>query len=176
LNWGFISEYDPTREERSWQQRQLRVETKKDEPLLPFLRRIKDVRNDASDTELEVIVEQCDVWAHRCVNIVLFGLALDVCLAAVHPGYASRADTWGTVISNAGVWLGVWGELRFSQKSSGFQKELVKRSNDRLAAATKTAVAAFDQANAATEQAQSAQGFALVMSQAGHGLGPPPIA
>jgi hypothetical protein len=66
---------------------------------------------------------------------VFAGLLLEVGLAWTHPTYDSVVGRWGSVIADALVALGVFGELLFSNRAQLRQHELDRRSREKVASA-----------------------------------------
>jgi hypothetical protein len=62
-----------------------------------------------------------------------------VILAGIHPSYDSFWERWGSVVSNSLVALGVSGEIQFSRMAFRRDKELKRRSDEKVAETTKLA-------------------------------------
>lgn len=87
------------------------------------------------DEELRASSALHEQWAKVCVVAVVAGLLVEVTLAAWHPSYDSSVSRWGSVVADAFVALGVFGEFFFSKRAKHRQQELDRRSNEKVAAA-----------------------------------------
>ena len=93
----------------------------------------------ATDDELRASSELDELWGVRCVWAVVVGLVLEAVLAVIHMSYDSIAGRWGSFVADALVALGVFGELRFSERVRRRDHELDRRSNERVAQAEQKA-------------------------------------
>jgi hypothetical protein len=108
----------------------------------------KGVMN-ASDGELESGERFCEELAVWSTVLVFLGLVLEVYLAFKPPPPHSCLERWGAVAADTLVAIGVLGELLFSMLSRSYQKELQRRSNDKLSDAIRRAGEATERAVAA---------------------------
>jgi hypothetical protein len=100
----------------------------------PGLRLINGVINATND-ELRESIESCERAAEQGGIAVIIGLVIEVALAACHPPFDSFAGIWGAVIADSLVALGVAGEVLFSRMGSARQRELQRRSDEKVAEA-----------------------------------------
>lgn len=113
--------------------------------LFPELRLTKGVRN-ATDAELVTSVESCEGAALWGAVAVVAGLVAEVVLA-VHQtltpiAWDSPTGTWGAVIADSLVALGVSAEVFFSKLGMNRQRELQRRSDAKLGEAIERAAKA----------------------------------
>jgi hypothetical protein len=100
----------------------------------PGLRLINGVINATND-ELCESIDSCERAAEWGGIAVIIGLVIEVALAACHPPFDSFAGIWGAVIADSLVALGVAGEVLFSRMGSARQRELQRRSGEKVAEA-----------------------------------------
>jgi len=97
----------------------------------PGLRLINGVINATND-ELRESRDSCERAAEWGGIAVVSGLVIEVILAACHPPFDSFAGIWGAVIADSLVAIGVAGEVLFSRMGSARQRELQRRSDERV--------------------------------------------
>lgn len=88
---------------------------------------------------------------------MVFGLALEVIVALIHPAYDSALGDWGPVICDVFVATGVLGEVLASARVTLCQGEQLRRSDERLTTAEGNAMIAFAEATSASGAAADAQ-------------------
>ena len=128
---------------------------------------------NAADADLEIASTSCELWEDVFAALVVVAVAMEFVIAFVHPTYDSFLEHWGSTFADAGIALGIVGEVQFGRKDSRIQTELRKRSNDRLAQVEldngfleQSAAQANERASAADQKAAEAQ-LALARYKAG---------
>jgi hypothetical protein len=111
----------------------------------PGLRLINGVMN-ATDDELRESVESCELAALCGGVAVVAGLVIEVVLALRHAPFDSFEGTWGAVVADSLVALGVANEILFSRLGFSRQYELQRRSDEKVAEAKTTAAHAKERA------------------------------
>jgi hypothetical protein len=101
---------------------------------------------NASDGELELSGESCERWGWRCGALVVIGLIAEVAIAWSHPSYNSFCERWGSVLADALVTIGVAGEILFSRMAFRRDKELKRRSDEKVAESNERAATALQRA------------------------------
>jgi hypothetical protein len=127
----------------------------------PFaeLRLTKGVKN-ATDDQLAISVESCERAAIWGGLAVIAGLVVEVVLA-IHQAstplsFDSFEGTWGAVIADSLVALGVSAEVFFSRVGMSRQRELQRRSDRKLADAIERAAEANERAAKLEKEAAEA--------------------
>jgi hypothetical protein len=103
--------------------------------LIPFAWRLPNGIKSASDRELELSGDACERLSWVCGGVVAVGVLAEVAIAWCHPPYDSFWEHWGSVIANGVVMLGVAGEVQFSRMAFRRDKELKRRSDDKVSEA-----------------------------------------
>jgi hypothetical protein len=96
----------------------------------------------ASENELESASSSCERWEAVCAVLVVLAVIAEFAIAAIHPPYDSFLQQWGTALADAGIALGIVGEVLFSRKDARIQTELRDRSNKKLSDAIERAAKA----------------------------------
>lgn len=108
----------------------------------PELRLTKGVRN-AADDELATSVESCERAALLGAVAVIAGLVAEVAFASIQTltpiAWDTPDGTWGAVIADSLVALGVSAEVFFSRLGMSRQRELQRRSDAKLGEAIERA-------------------------------------
>jgi len=120
--------------------------------LIPLPWRLPNGIKNASDGELESSSEVCEEWSWICGGAVVLGVLAEVAIAWCHPLYDSFWERWGSVIADGVVMLGVAGEVQFSMMVFRRDKELKRRSDEKVANANKIAAQATKDAADARER------------------------
>jgi hypothetical protein len=97
---------------------------------------------NATDEALESSGDACEKLSWVCGSVVVLGVLAEAVLAGLHLPYDSPWERWVAVIANAAVMLGVVGEVQFSMMAFRRDKELKRRSDDKVAAASARAAEA----------------------------------
>ena len=100
--------------------------------LIPFAWRLPKGIINASDNELESSGDACETLSWVCGGIVVLGVLAEAVLAGLHLPYDSLWERWDSVIANAAVVLGVVGEVQFGMMAFRRDKELKRRSDEKL--------------------------------------------
>ena len=108
---------------------------------LPRSFRTKDVMK-ASDEDLDNAVEWLEKAGFVGGALVICGLVIEVIIAWYHPPYDSFWDIWGSVVADSVVAIGVVLEVTFSRLGGTRQREIKRRSDEKIAAATERAAKA----------------------------------
>jgi len=119
------------------------------------LRQGKNIRS-ATDGDLYLSLERLQVAQILSGGIAVLGVVIQLAVAVFHPGYDSPGGTWGRVIANGFIALGVVGVLISAARLKLYQGELTNRSNQRLAIAARMAGEAAERAANANARAAAA--------------------
>jgi hypothetical protein len=103
---------------------------------------------NADENELEGASESCERWSIWCGTLVIVSIIAELILAVIQPPYESFLKL--SVLSDAGVAIGIVGEVLFAMWNNRIQTELRVRSNTKLAGA-------IAHASDANERAASAE-------------------
>jgi hypothetical protein len=120
--------------------------------LIPFAWRLPNGIKGASDEDLESSGDVCEIWSWICGGLVVLGVFTEAAIAWFHPPYDSPWEQWGSTLANAAVVLGVAGEIQFSMMAFRRDKELKRRSDERVAEANNIAAQAIKDAATARER------------------------
>jgi hypothetical protein len=97
-------------------------------------------RINATENQLDKASSSCEWWAIGFGLLVIFSVIVEVIVALAAPSYSDFL--FDSVFTDAGIAIGVVGEVAFGMWDSRIQTELRKRSNDKLGAAEKAAAEA----------------------------------
>lgn len=97
---------------------------------------------NATDTELDGASSSCELWEWGCAGLVVAAVSAEIIIAWLHPPYDSPFNEWGSTLADAVIAIGIVGEVVFSRLDARIQTELRRRSNEKLASATKSAAEA----------------------------------
>lgn len=100
--------------------------------------------SEPTDGQLEAKADLNEDRAKRCGWLVVAGLVIETALTGVFPAHEPKAsnfrvawiETWGPVLADVLVALGVYGEILFAGKARRIDGALRRRSNKRLEEAT----------------------------------------
>jgi hypothetical protein len=107
------------------------------------------------DNKLESDISVDEILSTSSGGLVVIGLIIEIALARLFPAhappsppgtYSAWLETWGSVIANGLVALGVYGEIFFARHVRRAEEELRRRSNEKLAEATERAATALREA------------------------------
>jgi hypothetical protein len=103
--------------------------------LVPVAWRLPNGIKSASDDELEFSGDVCETWTWICGGAVVAAVFAEAAIAWSHPSYDSAWERWGSVVANMLVALGVAGEVVFAMMAFRRDKELKRRSDEKVAEA-----------------------------------------
>jgi hypothetical protein len=113
--------------------------------LIPFAWRLPNGITNASDDALEFSGDVCETWTWVCGGAVVAAVLAEAVIAWSHPSYDSPWERWGSVVANTFVALGVAGEIIFAMMAFRRDKELKRRSDDKVTKATNRAAKAEEE-------------------------------
>jgi hypothetical protein len=88
----------------------------------------------ASEDELEGASESCERWSFWCGTLVIVSVLTELIIAFIQPPYDLFLNL--STIPDAGIAVGIVGEVLFAMRNNRFQTELRNRSNDKLSNAS----------------------------------------
>lgn len=118
--------------------------------------RAKKHIKSVTDGELVAAVEWLEQAEIVSGAVVFGGVALELALAVFRPAYHSRIGSWGPVVADALVALGVLAVLLTTARVILYQGELISRSNRRVSVAARMAGEAAERAAKANARAAEA--------------------
>jgi hypothetical protein len=92
---------------------------------------------NATENELEGASESCERWSIWCGALVIISIAAEFVIAIAQPPYSLFLKL--SAVADAGIAIGIVGEVMFGIRNNRIQTELRKRSNVALAAANERA-------------------------------------
>jgi hypothetical protein len=111
---------------------------------------------NATETQLEIASSSCEWWAIGFGALVIVSVIVEVIIACIEPPYAEFLVD--SAFTDAGIAIGVIGEVAFGMWDSRIQTELRKRSNDRLKEAEISLASAIERAAKLEKEAADARG------------------
>jgi len=104
--------------------------------------RLKSGVKNATNIQLEMAEESCELWGWTCAGILIAGLIVECFLAGFDPPHASFWGRWGGLLADCLVVIGVAGEIQFARMGSRRQGELTRRVKKQLGEANERAATA----------------------------------
>lgn len=111
---------------------------------------------NAAENQLEEASSSCERWGIWCGILVVVSVVVELVIAWVEPPYNTFLEA--SAITDAGVGIGIVGEVLFGMFNNRIQTELRTRSNDKLGTAVKTAGEANERAAKLEREAAEARG------------------
>lgn len=130
---------------------------------------LRSGRINAAESQLEEASSSCEWWGIGCGVLVVVSVIAEFVISFwIEPTYA--AFLTDSAFTDAGIALGVVGEVLFGMWDSRIQTELRRRSNDKLGAAETTSSEANARAGEASERAAAANERAAASEERAKGL------
>ena len=102
---------------------------------------------NAAEHRLENVSSSCERWSIWCGLLVIISIIAELVVAVLQPPYGSFLEL--SVATDAGIAIGIVGEVAFGMWNNRIQTELRRRSNKRLSEAVAEAGAAHERAGRA---------------------------